>query len=127
MDKFTLENGNLIATRKLDFFESLIIEAMEAEMEEMPKDAQWDLVKGVAYLFDRLKSEKGGTSYQLAQDWFAGLAVHVPFMNHDILERAKAFGALPADASEETQDGFLVRYFGQLASALFGLRRELKI
>ena len=48
MDKFTLENGNLIKTRKLDFFESLIVEAMEAEMEEMPKDAQWDLVKGVA-------------------------------------------------------------------------------
>ena len=126
MDKFTLENGNLIATRKLDFFESLVIEAMEAE-DEMPKDAQWDLVKGVAYLFDRLKSEKGGTSYYDAETWFAGLAVHVPFRNHDILERAKAFGALPEDASEETQDRFLVRYFGQLASALFGLRREFKI
>ena len=127
MDKFTLENGNLIATRKLDFFESLIIEAMEAEMEEMPKDAQWDLVKGVAYLFDRLKSEKGGATYKLAQDWFAGLAVHVPFKSCEILERAKAFGALSDDASDETQDRFLVRYFGQLASALFGLRREFKI
>ena len=126
MDKFTLKNGNLIATRKLDFFESLIVEAMEAEG-EMPQEAQEDVRKGVAYLFDRLKSEKGGTSYQLAQDWFAGLAMHVPYMNHDILERAKAFGAISEDASEETQDRFLVRYFGQLASALFGLRRELKI
>ena len=126
MDKFTLKNGNLIATRKLDFFESLIVEALKAE-EEMPQEAQEDIRKGVAYLFDRLKSEKGGTTYKLAQDWFAGLAVHVPFKNHDILERAKAFGTLPADASEETQDRFLVRYFGQLASALFGLRREFKI
>ena len=126
MYKFTLKNGNLIATRKLDFFESLIVEAIKAE-EEMPKDAQWDLVKGVAYLFDRLKSEMGGTSYRLAQDWFAGLAVHVPFKNYDILERAKAFGALPEDASEETQDRFLVQYFRQLASALFWLRREFKI
>jgi hypothetical protein len=126
MDKFTLKNGNLIATRKLGFFESLIVEAMEAEG-EMPQEAQEDVRKGVAYLFDRLKSEKGGTSYQLAQDWFAGLAMHVPYMNHDILERAKAFGALSEDASEETQDRFLVRYFGQLASALFGLRREFKI
>ena len=126
MDKFTLENGNLIKTRKLDFFESLIVEAIKAE-EEMPQEAQEAVRKGVAYLFDRLKSEKGGTTYKLAQDWFAGLAVHVPYMNHDILERAKAFGALPEDASAETQDRFLVRYFGQLASALFGLRREFKI
>ena len=123
MDKFALENGN---TRKLDFFESLIVEAIKAE-EEAPQEAQEDVRKGVSHLFDRLKSEKGGTSYKQAQDWFAGLAVHVPFKNHDILERAKAFGALPEDASEETQDRFLVRYFGQLASALFGLRREFKI
>lgn len=126
MDKFALKNGNLITTRKLDFFESLIVEAIKTE-EEAPQEAQEDIRKGVAYLFDRLKSEKGGTTYKLAQDWFAGLAVHVPYMNHDILERAKAFGALPEDASDETQDRFLVRYFGQLASALFGLRRELKI
>ena len=126
MDKIALENGNLITTRKLDFFESLIMEAIKTE-DEMPQGAQEDVRKGVAYLFDRLKSEKGGTTYKLAQDWFAGLAVHVPYMNHDILERAKAFGALSEDASEETQDGFLVRYFGRLASALFGLRRELKI
>ena len=127
MNKFTLRNGNLIATRKLDFFESLIVEAMEAEMGEWAKNAQGGLANGVAYLSDRLKSEKGGTSYQLARDWFAGLAVHVPYENHEILERAKAFGALSEDASEETQAGFLVRYFGQLASALFGLRREFKI
>ena len=126
MDKFALKNGNLITTRKLDFFESLIVEAIKTE-EEAPQEAQEDIRKGVAYLFDRLKSEKGGTTYKLAQDWFAGLAVHVPFKNHDILERAKAFGALPEGASEETQDRFLVRYFGQLASALFGLRREFKI
>ena len=126
MDKIALENGNLITTRKLDFFESLIVEAIKTE-EEAPQEAQEDIRKGVAYLFDRLKSEKGGTSYYDAETWFAGLAVHVPFRNHDILERAKAFGALPEDASEETQDRCLVRYFGQLASALFGLRRESKI
>jgi len=126
MDRFTLENGNLIATRKLDFFESLIVEAIKTE-EEAPQEAQENIRKGVTYLFDRLKSEKGGSNYYDAETWFAGLAVHVPYMNHEILERAKAFGALPEDASEETQDRFLVQYFGQLASALFGLRREFKI
>ena len=124
--KFTLKNNKLIATRKLDFFESLIMEAIEAE-DEMPQEAQEDVRKGVSYLFNRFKGEMGGTTYKLAQDWFAGLAVHAPYMNHDILERAKAFGILSDDASEETQDNFLLSYFGNLASALFGLQRELKI
>ena len=124
--KFTLKNNELIATRNLDFFESLIIEAIKAE-DEMPQEAQGDIRKGVYYLLERLDGEKGGTTYKLAQDWFAGLAVHVPYMNHDILESAKVFGILSDDASEETQDNFLLSYFGNLASALFGLRTELKI
>jgi hypothetical protein len=124
--KFTLKNNELTATRKLDFFESLIIEAIKAE-DDMPQEAQEDVRKGVSYLFNRFKGEMDGTTYKLAQDWFAGLAVHVPYMNHDILERATAFGILSDDASEEAQDRFLVSYFGKLASALFGLRRELKI
>ena len=124
--KFTLKNDKLIATRKLDFFESLIVEAIKAE-DEMPQEAQEDIRKGVSYLLERLDNEMRGTSLQLADNWFAGLAVHVPFMNHDILERAKAFGILSDDASEETQDRFLVSYFRRLASALFGLRMELKI
>jgi hypothetical protein len=124
--KFTLKNNELTATRRLDFFESLIMEAIEAE-DEMPQEAQEDIRKGVSYLFNRLESEKGGTSYKLAQDWFAGLAVHVPYMNHDILESAKVFGILSDGASEEAQDRFLLSYFGKLASALFGLQRELKI
>ena len=38
MDNFTLKNGNLIATRKLGFFESLIVEAIKTE-EEAPQEA----------------------------------------------------------------------------------------
>jgi hypothetical protein len=124
--KFTLKDNELTATRKLDFFESLIMEAIESE-ENISTEAREDVRKGVDYLLERLDGEMGGTTYKLAQDWFAGLAVHVPYMNHDILERAKAFGILSDDASEHTQDRFLVSYFGKLASALFGLRAELKI
>ena len=124
--KFTLKNNELTATRKLDFFESLVMEAIEVE-DEMPQEAQEDIRKGVSYLFNRLKSEKGGTTYKMAQDWFAGLAVHVPYMNHDILERATAFGILWDDASAEQASAFLLSYFSKLGKAFLGLRHELKI
>tara|TARA_R110000765_G_scaffold102_1_gene239 strand:+ start:668 stop:1045 length:378 start_codon:yes stop_codon:yes gene_type:complete len=124
--KFTLKNNELTATRKLDFFESLIMEAMESE-ENMPTEAREDVRKGVDYLLERLDGEMGGTTYKLAQDWFAGLAVHIPFENHDILERAKSFGVLAVNAGDDTLDNFLTGYFGNLVSALFGLRAELKI
>jgi hypothetical protein len=124
--KFTLKNNELTATRKLDFFESLIMEAIESE-ENMPTEARKDVRKGVDYLLERLDGEMGGTTYKLAQDWFAGLGLGVPFENYDILERAKAFGALAVNAGDETLDNFLTSYFGNLVSALFGLRAELKL
>ena len=124
--KFTLKNNELTATRKLDFFESLIMEAIKAE-DDMPQEAQEDVRKGVYYLLERLDGEMGGTTYKLAQNWLAGLAVHIPFENHDILERAKSFGVLAVNAGDDTLDNFLTSYFGNLASALFGLRAELKL
>ena len=124
--KFTLKNNELTATRKLDFFESLIMEAIKAE-DDMPQEAQEDVRKGVYDLLERLDGEMGGTTYKLAQNWLAGLAVHIPFENHDILERAKSFGVLAVNAGDDTLDNFLTSYFGNLASALFGLRAELKL
>lgn len=124
--KFTLKNNELTATRTLDFFESLIVEAIKAE-DEMPQEAQEDIRKGVYYLVERLDNEMRGTSLQLADNWFAGLAVHVPYMNHDILERATAFGILSDDASAEQASAFLLSYFSKLGEAFLGLRHELKI
>ena len=95
--KFTLKNNELTATRKLDFFESLIMEAIKAE-DDMPQEAQEDVRKGVYYLLERLDGEI-----------------------------AKAFGVLAVNAGDETLDNFLTSYFGNLVSALFGLRTELKI
>lgn len=51
-------------------------------------------------------------------DWLAGVALNIDVYNWDILQRAKLFGALSADATETEKDNFLNNYFNMMGNKL---------
>lgn len=75
----------------------------------------------ISFLVGRFKSEYGWRVKQVGvlnalTDWLQGLALNVPFYNHEILELA---GAL--ESSEAAQDMILTNYWKRLAGAAMAM------
>jgi hypothetical protein len=58
------------------------------------------------------------------ENWLAGLALNIDFCNYDILKNAVAWGNLPENASETTQDNYCNRYFKFMAMRLISIWRK---
>jgi len=108
------------------FYQTIVLDAIrdeEGQETASVKDC-------VSFAWDRFQSEVGswmtqreGQS-QAIKHWFQGLALNVPYQNHEILQLAKDALVLKADASEEEEDTFLDRYWARLSMALTQLKVE---
>ena len=74
------------------------------------------------HLEQRLHSEKGymlnrpnANRAAICADWLRGLALNIEFMNHNILELAKAWGSLPAAPTERQEQAILANYWHYMA------------
>jgi len=59
-----------------------------------------------------------------AKDWFQGLALHTPYMNHEILTLGKQAGVLSENATEKAEDSFIENYWNGLAEVFCYLAEE---
>ena len=107
------------------FYAGLILSAVENE-DGIPENAT--LSEKVDFAWGRFQSEVGKwRSPQIGEtgalkEWFQGLALSVPYMNHEILKLAKESGVLRKNASESAEDDFLGAYWVRLVIALRAMK-----
>jgi hypothetical protein len=58
---------------------------------------------------------------QSLTDWLQGLALNVPYNNHEVLENAKNAGIFHGEGREGAEDDFLEMYWRKLALACIRL------
>lgn len=80
------------------------------------------------FLHDTFNAEYGWEVKRIGQHkalsgWLQGLpsSVNIAFYNCDILELAKKWGSLPADASEKQEDKILGNYWNFMAMRIISL------
>lgn len=63
------------------------------------------------------------------QNWLMGLpsAINIAFYNHDILQLAKQWQTLPADATEKQEDKVLANYWQFMAMRIISLWKKAGI
>lgn len=84
------------------------------------------------FSYNRFMSEyswrvKQAGEFKAVQDWLQGLALNIAFYNCDILENAKAWGSLPANATEREENKILETYWPYMAMRLIGLWNKHKV
>ena len=85
------------------------------------EDAEASDQMPVEYIRSRFQSEYGWRIKQAGRqtamiDWLQGLAIPIAFYNWDILNLAKQWGSLPADATERHEDKILDNYWRFMAA-----------
>ena len=74
-----------------------------------------------AYLKERFAAEYGWRVNQVGRqtamiDWLQGLALHIEYMNYQILQLAKEWGSLPDKATPRQEDKILDNYWTFIAA-----------
>ena len=113
-------------TRKIDslaFYENTILESIDENLEGEPITLE---SSKVWYGRERFASEyswrvKQVGKVQAMTDWLQGLALNVPYYNHEILENAKEAGIFHGEGREGAEDEFLDLYWRRLALACIRL------
>lgn len=115
--------NNLPKKRKYELYERILLDSADSQgFEEYPyfNDCKTDKDKAV-FLYGRFISEYGWRAQQVGElkaltEWLQGLALNIPYMNHEILKIA---GML--NESERKQDNFLGKYWKFMAMRLQGI------
>ena len=81
----------------------------------------------VAYIFERIQSECGWNVERIGEqraiaEWLQGLAIAIPFYDHDILELARKIGNLKPTATESQERRVVATYWPFMATKLICLR-----
>ncbi len=92
---------------KVKFYKTLIKEALEVD----------ELTIEQAY--KRFLTEKTGRGYDALKDWLQGLAISIPYMNHDILVAAYELGLHSESTRETTKDNLIESYWDDIALVLY--------
>lgn len=87
----------------------------------------------VDFVYQCFKSEAGYNiprvgEYAAFQEWIMGLpsSFNVEFRNYRIIEIAKEWGSIPADATERQEDKILGNWFNLITNKFFQLRKRLE-
>lgn len=80
----------------------------------------------VAYIKNRFESEYGWRVAQVGRqsamiDWLQGLALHIEYRNHKIIELAVQWGSLDENATERAENKILVNYWSFMAAKVLQL------
>lgn len=86
------------------------------------------------FLFDMFKNEQGYNIGRMGlhgafMEWIQGLpsSFNIDFNNYDILQLAKKWGSLPANATERQEDKILANYWNLITVNTFQLFRKFGI
>jgi hypothetical protein len=86
------------------------------------------------FLAETFKSEYGWAIARYGvtgamKEWLSGLpsSIHVPFYNHDILEKAEQWGMIDKNATDDQQYEFLEEWFWTYAREIHKMMREFKV
>ena len=107
----------------LKFYENTILDSIEENHEE---EALTTESQKVNFGSKRFESECGWNVKRVGKvnavrDWLQGLALDVPYNNHEILENAKNAGIFYGEGREGAEDEFLGMYWRRLALACIRL------
>lgn len=79
-----------------------------------------------AFAYDKFLGEMGWQvsregMQRAVRDWLQGLALNIPFNNHEILQLAQQTGHLPESPTEHQEDKILEEYWDFMASTFLYL------
>jgi len=108
------------------------VQTIAAEYDQVIEDTDKARVKWVADTFNR----KYGDSYSLRRwpnrqerfaQWLQGLpsAIHIDYWNYRIIEIAKEWGSLPADATEKQEGKIIANWFNFISFKFWQLHATL--
>ena len=88
----------------------------------------------IKYLFDRFNSEYGwkigrtkdDTKQNVIAEWLSGLAIHIPYSYHDIIELAKNMGSVDYNLTSVQEDRICENYWNFMAYMILLLEKEIK-
>jgi len=88
---------------------------------ETPPASNFELCEHIKQRFDHEAQHNGEQA--ACCNWLQGLALNIEFMNHNILELAQDWGALPVNPTEKQQAQILKGYWDYMAAKTLQLMR----
>lgn len=82
----------------------------------------------IKYIKHRFESEVGkwfkGSKIEALTHWLEGLALDIPYLDHDILELARLCGSAEASMSEKLQERIISNYFNFMANQVYRMLND---